>query len=95
MGTKKTHVNFGGGEFWPVAPRIRDESASSRRKRRSLDLRPPAAPSSHTPLVKSTPPLINSSKHVRPHFLQKLSHNLLVHTTNVCLGDRRITGQCT
>ena len=31
--------------FVPLAARIRDESAGLRRKRRSLDLRPPAAPS--------------------------------------------------
>jgi hypothetical protein len=42
---------------------IRDESAGSRRKRRSLDLRPRAAASSHTPLRKSIPRLIKSSTH--------------------------------
>ena len=53
---------------------------------------PPAAPSSHTPLGKSTPRLIKSSKtHFRAHFLQKLSHNLLVHTTNIASRHRTRT----
>ena len=37
-----------------------------------LPLRPPAAPSSHTPLGKSIPRLIKSSTHFRPRFLQEL-----------------------
>jgi hypothetical protein len=52
------------------------ESAGLRRKRRALDpgrlpLRPPAAPSSHTPLGKSIPRLIKSSTHLRARFLKK------------------------
>ena len=58
--------------FVPLAARIRDESAGLRRKRRSLDLRPPAAPSRlplrprTRPPGKSIPRLIKSSTHFRP-----------------------------
>jgi hypothetical protein len=43
MGTRKTVILD--KIFLPSAARIRDESAGLRRKRRALDLRPPAAPS--------------------------------------------------
>ena len=58
--------------FVPLAARIRDESAGLRRKRRSLDLCPPAAPSRlplrprTRPPEKSIPLLIKSSTHFRP-----------------------------
>ena len=81
MGTTKKPLILG-GNFWSLAARIRDESAGSRRKRRSLDLRPPAAPPSHTPLGKSIPRLIKSSKHtLGPASYKSSSYNLLVHST--------------
>ena len=70
MGTKKTVILE--KIFVPLAARIRDESAGLRRKRRSLDLRPPAAPSRlplrprTRPPEKSIPRLIKSSTHFRP-----------------------------
>jgi hypothetical protein len=70
MGTKKTVILE--KNFVPLAAHIRDESAGLRRKRRSLDLRPPAAPSRlplrprTRPPGKSIPRLIKSSTHFRP-----------------------------
>jgi hypothetical protein len=66
MGTIK-NVNFGKKKIGPWRLVYATyESAGSRRKRRSLDLRPPAASSSHTPLGESTPRLIKSSKTLQP-----------------------------
>ena len=71
MGTKKKR-SFWGKNLVPLAARIRDESASSRRKRRSLDLHPPAPPSRLPLRPRTRPPgtsiprLIKSSTHFRP-----------------------------
>jgi hypothetical protein len=71
MGTKKKR-SFWKKHFVPLAARIRDESAGLRCKRRSLDLRPPAAPSRlplrprTRPPGKSIPRLIKSSTYYRP-----------------------------
>jgi hypothetical protein len=79
MGTGK-NGHFG-ENFWPLAARIRDESAGSRRKRHSHDLRPPAAPSSHTPLGKSIPRLIKSSTHFRPRFIKQALQDTQAYST--------------
>jgi hypothetical protein len=71
MGTKKKTAILE-NNFVPLAARIRNESAGLWRKRRSLDLCPPAAPSRlplrprTRPPGKSMPRLIKLSTHFRP-----------------------------
>ena len=84
MGTKK-NVNFGKKFSGPwrlvYATRARVRGASAAHWTSARLLRPPAAPSSHTPLGKSIPRLIKSSTHFRARFLQKLfkTRKLTVH----------------
>jgi hypothetical protein len=46
-----------------------------------LPLRPPAAPSSHTPMGKSIPRLIKSSTHFRARFIEQALQNMQAHST--------------
>ena len=54
---------------------------------------PPACRSvlAHAPWQKDPPPNQAIKTHFRAHFLQKLSHNLLVHTTNIASRHRTRT----
>ena len=91
MGTKKNTRSFWGKNV-PLAARIRDESAGLRRKRRALDLRPPAPPPAcrsprlplrprTRPLEKSIPSLIKSSIHFRARFLKNTLQDMQAHST--------------
>jgi hypothetical protein len=91
MGTLKK-VNFR-KKNWPLAARIRDESAGSRRERRSSDLRPPARRSvlAHAPWKKYPSPDSSHQTTSSPTSYQSSHTTLLVHTTNIASRHRTRT----
>ena len=74
-------------KFVPLAARISDESAGLRRKRRALDLRPPAAPPACRSVQAHAPPekvSLASSMHPStsgPRFLKKALQDMQAHST--------------